>query len=48
MGLNPQWRKEHPTVICIGECTRRLAKEGGYIHVPGCPPRPGDLNEYLP
>ena len=34
MGLNPQWRQEYPTVICVGECTRRVAKEGGYIHIP--------------
>jgi len=47
MGSNPQWRKEHPTVICVGECTRRVAKEGGYIHIPGCPPTPSDFYNNL-
>jgi uncharacterized protein (DUF362 family) len=47
MGLNPQWRQEYPTVICVGECTRRVAKEGGYIHIPGCPPRISDLYNNL-
>jgi len=48
MGKNPQWRKEHGTVICIGACTRHVAKEGDYIHIPGCPPTPEDLNNNLP
>jgi uncharacterized protein (DUF362 family) len=48
MGLNPQWRKEYETVVCIGECTRRLANECGYIHIPGCPPTCSDLYKNLP
>jgi len=48
MGSNPNWRKEHDTVICIGACTRQVAKEGGYIFIPGCPPTMEDLNEHLP
>jgi len=48
MGSNPQWRKEYPTVICVGQCTRYLAKEGGYIHIPGCPPSLSDLYDNLP
>jgi uncharacterized protein (DUF362 family) len=48
MGENPQWRKEYPNVICIGACTAKVAKEGGYIHVPGCPPTLRDLNDHLP
>ncbi len=48
MGTDPQWRKEYPTVICIGECTRRVAKEGDYIHIPGCPPTLRDFYENLP
>lgn len=47
MGTNPHWRKEYPTIICIGECTRRIAKEGGYIHIPGCPPSLDELNKNL-
>lgn len=48
MGLNPQWRKEYNTVICIGACTRHVAKESGYIYIPGCPPTLDDINKYLP
>ena len=48
MGLNPRWRKEHNTVICVGSCTKRLANENGYIYVPGCPPTLDDLYEHLP
>ena len=48
MGSNPQWRKEYPTVICIGVCTRNVAKENGYIYIPGCPSTIQDLNDNLP
>ena len=48
MGSNAQWRKEYDTVICVGSCTRRVAKEGDYIYIPGCPPTPDDLNKNLP
>jgi uncharacterized protein (DUF362 family) len=48
MGLNAKWRQEHSTVICIGECTRPVAKTGGYIYIPGCPPTVSDLYDKLP
>jgi uncharacterized protein (DUF362 family) len=48
MGTNPHWRKEHPVVICVGACTRKIAKEGGYIHIPGCPPTLQDFLDHLP
>jgi uncharacterized protein (DUF362 family) len=48
MGSNPKWRREYKTVICIGACTRRLAKEGGFIYIPGCPPTLDDLRNNLP
>jgi len=38
MGSNPSFVRERETVICVGECTRAIAEENGYIHVPGCPP----------
>jgi hypothetical protein len=47
MGLNPQWQKEYDTVICIGACTRRIAKENGYIFIPGCPPTPADFEKHI-
>jgi uncharacterized protein (DUF362 family) len=48
MGLNPQWQKEYDTVICVGTCTRNIAKEGDYIHIPGCPPTLDDFYDNLP
>ena len=48
MGTNPQWRQQYPTMICFGECTRRIAKEGGFTHIPGCPPTPDDFFDNLP
>ncbi len=47
MGSHPQWRKEYGTVICVGNCTRRVAREGGYLFVPGCPPTLEDLYNTL-
>lgn len=35
------------TVICFGNCTKKLAKEKGYRHIPGCPPSRKDLEENL-
>jgi hypothetical protein len=48
MGSDPKWRKEYNTVICVGECTRRMAKKGDYIHIPGCPPTISDFFDGLP
>lgn len=48
MGSNPHWKKEYQTVICIGACTYRVAKEGNYIYIPGCPPTAEDLYKHLP
>jgi hypothetical protein len=47
-GSNPRWQQEYQTVLCIGACTYRLAKEGGYTYIPGCPPSPDDLYNNLP
>jgi uncharacterized protein (DUF362 family) len=47
MGSDPQWRKEYRTVICVGSCTHQLAKENGYVYVPGCPPSLDDLYDHL-
>lgn len=47
MGLNPDWEKEYDTVFCIGNCTRNIAKKGGYTFIPGCPPTMDDLNENI-
>ncbi len=47
MGTNPNWRKEYDNVICIGECTRQIAKRNKYVHVPGCPPTKKDFLKYI-
>lgn len=48
MGMNPRWRREHDTVICVGNCTRQLADDNGYAFIPGCPPSLQDLYDHLP
>ncbi len=47
MGKNPNWRREYRTVICVGACTRRVAEEGGYLFIPGCPPALEDFYNHL-
>lgn len=42
-GFDPVVRPEYGKVICIGDCTKKLARERGYVHVPGCPPGREDL-----
>lgn len=34
-------------VICLGECTRGLARKEGLLHLPGCPPTARDVAETL-
>jgi hypothetical protein len=46
-GFDPVVRPEYKKVICIGDCTKKLAKEGGYAHVPGCPPQRRDFIDLL-
>jgi hypothetical protein len=48
MGKNARWRKEYNSLICFGVCTRQVAKEGGMIYIPGCPPEIEDLYKNLP
>jgi uncharacterized protein (DUF362 family) len=48
MGTNPHWRKEYRVVICFGNCTRSIARENGYIYIPGCPPTIDDFKKNLP
>lgn len=46
-GFDPVVRPQYGKIVCIGDCTKRLAKEEGYIHVPGCPPRRRDFIDIL-
>jgi len=34
-------------VVCLGQCTRKLAEEEGLTHLPGCPPSPEEVAETL-
>jgi hypothetical protein len=34
-------------VICVGDCTKKLAKKYDYIHIPGCPPKKQDILKRL-
>jgi uncharacterized protein (DUF362 family) len=34
-------------VICLGRCTKELAKREGLVHLPGCPPSAADVAEVL-
>lgn len=38
-GSDPHYRGTRKRVVCIGNCTKKLAEDEGYEHVPGCPPR---------
>lgn len=46
-GFDPEFRAEHGKVVCIGDCTKKIAREKGYTHVPGCPPDRKALLEKL-
>ncbi|GAF96718.1 unnamed protein product, partial [marine sediment metagenome] len=46
-GSKPTFKHEYKNVICIGNCTKKLAKENGYIHIPGCPPTKDQIFKYL-
>jgi uncharacterized protein (DUF362 family) len=46
-GSQPEYDASCRTVICFGNCTKKLAQERGYHHIPGCPPTRKDLEEYL-
>lgn len=34
-------------VICVGDCTKKLAKNNGYNHIKGCPPKKKDVLKLL-
>ena len=46
-GLNPHFEVKYKNVICIGNCTKKLAKEKGYHHIPGCPPTKEEMLRYF-
>ncbi|MBT4174754.1 DUF362 domain-containing protein [archaeon] len=34
-------------IICVGTCTKKLAKEKGYFHIDGCPPKVEEIIKWL-
>ena len=37
----------HGRIICLGDCTKGIAKEKGFLHIKGCPPKSKDIIEAL-
>ena len=46
-GLHAEIPAKHGIIICLGDCTREIAKENGFMHVKGCPPNSEDIIEAL-
>jgi len=46
-GSDPEFKRKHTKVICIGNCTKKLAKENSYVNIPGCPPTKEEMLKYL-
>lgn len=43
MGTEPGTPERPCKVICIGDCTKKYARENSYHHIPGCPPALADI-----
>ena len=46
-GLNAKIPKNHGKIICLGDCTKKIAEKYGFTHVKGCPPRAEDILKAL-
>jgi hypothetical protein len=46
-GMHAKIPEEHGRVICLGDCTREIAKKNNLTHIKGCPPSPRDVLEAL-
>ena len=46
-GLHPKIPEGHGRIICLGNCTKEIAKEKGFLHIKGCPPKSKDIIEVL-
>ena len=46
-GCHAEIPANHGSIICLGDCTKEIAKKNGFIHVKGCPPRAEDILEAL-
>jgi hypothetical protein len=46
-GAKPHFIPKYKRVVCMGNCIKKLARENGYAHIPGCPPTKEDMLRYL-
>ncbi len=46
-GLHAEIPVKHGRIICLGDCTREIAKEKDFLYVKGCPPNSEDIIEAL-
>lgn len=47
IGSEPKFEARCKNVICIGNCTKKIAKENGYKYIPGCPPIKENMLKYF-
>ena len=46
-GSEPEFDQRSPNVICVGNCTKKVAREKGYVFIPGCPPQKEQMLKYF-
>jgi len=46
-GLDARIPQKHGIIVCLGDCTKEIAKENDYIHIKGCPPKAEDIIDAL-
>ena len=46
-GFHAKIPDEHGRIICLGDCTKKIAEENGFMYVKGCPPKTEDILEAL-
>lgn len=46
-GLHAKIPDEHGTVICLGDCTKKIAEKDNLMHIGGCPPNQKEILEAL-
>ncbi len=46
-GFHAKIPDEHGRIICLGDCTKKIAEESGFVYVKGCPPKSEDILEAL-
>jgi uncharacterized protein (DUF362 family) len=42
-GFHAEIPDEHGRIICLGDCTKKIAEENGFAYVKGCPPNYEDI-----